>query len=194
MSDLVFILKLALSFACFSVKAVPRLATTFVMPDLCGATVSIYPSTIITCNLSFENYLGVVGVEFDEDQIEKLKKDKKGNLILTDYGTLAVEFGASDDKRNYRDGDASSLFDTDYPLDTVGLSEERKATIKHDPSDILIPRINDETRVYKGGSWKDRIYWLNPSTRRFMQQDECSNTVGFRCAMSQLGTEGQNLK
>ena len=120
---------------------------------------------------------------------KKLKKDKKGNLILTDYGTLAVEFGASDDKRNYRDGDASSLFDTDYPLDTVGLSEERKATIKHDPSDILIPRINDETRVYKGGSWKDRIYWLNPTTRRFKQQNESSSTIGFRCAMSVLGKE-----
>jgi len=108
---------------------------------------------------------------------------------LTDYGTLAVEFGASDDKRNYRDGDASSLFDTDYPLDTVGLSEEKKATIKHDPSDILIPRINDETRVYKGGSWKDRIYWLNPTTRRFKQQNESSSTIGFRCAMSVLGKE-----
>ena len=120
---------------------------------------------------------------------KKLKKDKEGNLILTDYGTLAVEFGASDDKRNYRDGDASSLFDTDYPLDTVGLSEERKATIKHDPSDILIPRINDETRVYKGGSWKDRIYWLNPTTRRFKQQNESSSTIGFRCAMSVLGKE-----
>ena len=120
---------------------------------------------------------------------KKLKKDKKGNLILTDYGTLAVEFGASDDKRNYRDGDASSLFDTDYPLDTIGLSEERKATIKYDPSDILIPRINDETRVYKGGSWKDRIYWLNPTTRRFKQQNESSSTIGFRCAMSVLGKE-----
>jgi formylglycine-generating enzyme required for sulfatase activity len=120
---------------------------------------------------------------------KKLKKDKEGNLILTDYGTLAVEFGASDDKRNYRDGDASSIFDTDYPLDTTGLSEEKKATIKHDPSDILIPRINDETRVYKGGSWKDRIYWLNPTTRRFKQQNESSSTIGFRCAMSVLGKE-----
>ena len=27
--------------------------------------------------------------------------------------------------------------------------------------------ITDRTRVYKGGSWKDRAYWLNPGTRRF---------------------------
>ena len=25
--------------------------------------------------------------------------------------------------------------------------------------------ITDRTRVYKGGSWKDRAYWLNPGTR-----------------------------
>ena len=28
--------------------------------------------------------------------------------------------------------------------------------------------ITDRTRVYKGGSWKDRAYFLNPGTRRFL--------------------------
>jgi formylglycine-generating enzyme required for sulfatase activity len=49
--------------------------------------------------------------------------------------------------------------------------------------------VNDETRVYKGGSWNDRIYWLNPTTRRFKQQNESSSTIGFRCAMSILGEQ-----
>ena len=106
---------------------------------------------------------------------------------MTAYGTLEVEFEGSDDKRNFRDGDNYSLFATDYPLDTVGLTEEQMANVKHDPSDILAPRINDETRVYKGGSWNDRVYWLNPTTRRFKQQDESSSTIGFRCAMSIVG-------
>ena len=65
----------------------------------------------------------------------------------------------------------------------------QEVSVKYDPSDILIPRINDETRVYKGGSWNDRIYWLNPTTRRFKQQNESSATIGFRCAMSVLGKE-----
>ena len=60
---------------------------------------------------------------------------------------------------------------------------------KTDPSDILVPRITKESRVYKGGSWKDRIYWLNPSTRRYLAQDKSSNTIGFRCAMSILGEQ-----
>lgn len=119
----------------------------------------------------------------------RLKLDENGKPIMTDYGCLAIEYDSEDDKRNFRDGDPSSLFDTDYPLDTVGLTQEQIANIKHDPSDILIPRITDRTRVYKGGSWNDRIYWLNPTTRRFMDQDKSSSTVGFRCAMSILGKE-----
>mgnify|MGYP003575334376 FL=1 len=47
--------------------------------------------------------------------------------------------------------------------------------------------VNDQSRVYKGGSWNDRAYWLNPATRRFMQQDETSAELGFRCAMSMVG-------
>lgn len=41
----------------------------------CNDFASLYPSTIITCNLSYENYVGVVGNEFNEEQIEQLKKD-----------------------------------------------------------------------------------------------------------------------
>ena len=47
--------------------------------------------------------------------------------------------------------------------------------------------IDDEARVYKGGSWKDRAYWLNPGSRRYMNQTRSSNDIGFRCAMSQVG-------
>ncbi|WP_128545379.1 gliding motility lipoprotein GldJ [Larkinella soli] len=43
--------------------------------------------------------------------------------------------------------------------------------------------INDKLRVYKGGSWSDVAYWLAPGTRRFMDQDSATATIGFRCAM-----------
>lgn len=119
----------------------------------------------------------------------RLKLDENGKPIMTAYGCLEIEYDPADDKRNFRDGDPASLFETDYPLDTVGLTPEQKENVKYDPSDILIPRVNDRTRVYKGGSWNDRIYWLNPTTRRFMDQSESSSTVGFRCAMSMLGKE-----
>lgn len=47
--------------------------------------------------------------------------------------------------------------------------------------------INNKSRVYKGGSWSDIAYWLVPGTRRFMNQDSSSSTVGFRCAMISAG-------
>lgn len=48
--------------------------------------------------------------------------------------------------------------------------------------------VNDKSRVYKGGSWNDRAYWLNPSTRRHAQQNEASAMIGFRCAMTMVGS------
>ncbi|WP_194775454.1 gliding motility lipoprotein GldJ [Pararhodonellum marinum] len=48
--------------------------------------------------------------------------------------------------------------------------------------------IDDNYRVYKGGSWKDVAYWLSPGTRRFMHQDSATNHIGFRCAMIAIGS------
>lgn len=118
-----------------------------------------------------------------------LQQDADGNPILTATGCMAIAFDSKDDKRNFKDGDITSRIDTDYPLDTVGLTEEQMAEVKIDPTDILAPHITNTTRVYKGGSWNDRIYWLNPTTRRYLDQSKSSNTIGFRCAMSVLGDD-----
>ena len=48
--------------------------------------------------------------------------------------------------------------------------------------------INDNLRVYKGGSWSDVAYWLSPGTRRYMDQDSATAMVGFRCAMIATGS------
>jgi formylglycine-generating enzyme required for sulfatase activity len=49
--------------------------------------------------------------------------------------------------------------------------------------------ISNKSRVFKGGSWKDRPYWLNPGTRRFLDQDKSNSTIGFRCAISAFGVD-----
>ena len=49
--------------------------------------------------------------------------------------------------------------------------------------------ISNKSRVYKGGSWKDRPYWLNPGTRRYLDQDKSNSTIGFRCAVSAFGID-----
>jgi hypothetical protein len=47
--------------------------------------------------------------------------------------------------------------------------------------------ISDKSKVYKGGSWNDRAYWLAPGARRFLEEDLSTSTLGFRCAMSHFG-------
>ncbi|WP_298370696.1 gliding motility lipoprotein GldJ [uncultured Lutibacter sp.] len=47
--------------------------------------------------------------------------------------------------------------------------------------------ISDKTRVYKGGSWKDREYWLDPSQRRYLPEYMATNFIGFRCVTDRIG-------
>jgi formylglycine-generating enzyme required for sulfatase activity len=48
--------------------------------------------------------------------------------------------------------------------------------------------ISDQSRVYKGGSWRDRAYWIVGSNRRYLHEDKSTATIGFRCAMDRLGS------
>jgi gliding motility-associated lipoprotein GldJ len=48
--------------------------------------------------------------------------------------------------------------------------------------------ISDKSRVYKGASWKDRSYYMNPGTRRFLDENLSNSYIGFRCAMDRVGS------
>jgi formylglycine-generating enzyme required for sulfatase activity len=48
--------------------------------------------------------------------------------------------------------------------------------------------ISNRSRVYKGGGWDDRAYYLIPGTRRFLDERQSSASIGFRCAMDRVGT------
>lgn len=135
----------------------------------------------------YNSFRGNIYSQPKRTRVEKEDGTVTEEFVIDSLGRIAIEFKGSDDKRDYRDGDFASLLNTDYPLDTTGV--ENLAAIKHDPTDILAPKITKKTRVYKGGSWKDRIYWLNPSTRRYLDQDKSSSTIGFRCAMSTVGNQ-----
>ena len=47
--------------------------------------------------------------------------------------------------------------------------------------------ISNETRVYKGGSWRDREYWLDVAQRRYLPEYMSTNYIGFRCATDRIG-------
>ncbi len=84
---------------------------------------------------------------------------------------------------------------TPEPKDT--LMALQKVTFKADQRGALDPQnldlygritmVSDRSKVFKGGSWNDRAYWLNPGTRRFLDQGESTSEIGFRCAMSSVG-------
>jgi len=87
---------------------------------------------------------------------------------------------------NYRDGDLLSR--TDYDSQEAARGNVSTGEMYSQKPTDMTSLITDKVRVYKGGSWKDRVYWLNPATRRFLDQDEARDDLGFRCAMIRVGS------
>ncbi|MCB0514839.1 MAG: SUMF1/EgtB/PvdO family nonheme iron enzyme [Bacteroidetes bacterium] len=55
--------------------------------------------------------------------------------------------------------------------------------------------VSNKSKVIKGGSWQDMAYYLSPGERRYMDEDQASATVGFRCAMIRVGSaDGKTFK
>ena len=54
--------------------------------------------------------------------------------------------------------------------------------------------ISNKTRVYKGGSWVDREYWLDPSQRRYLPEYMATNNIGFRCVTDDIRPMSNNNK
>jgi gliding motility-associated lipoprotein GldJ len=67
------------------------------------------------------------------------------------------------------------------------LDEENQYDTGYDDNDWQ-SLISNKSRVYKGGSWKDVAYWLSPGTRRYLEEDSATSTIGFRCAMIRAGS------
>ncbi|MBN1926026.1 MAG: SUMF1/EgtB/PvdO family nonheme iron enzyme [Prolixibacteraceae bacterium] len=113
----------------------------------------------------------------------------RGNVI-TEYDTIPGgkvrfnEFGQAvtdtiDDFRNYLE-EYSTMPNSPVPTSWMYYQEPGNLN-------VIGSRITDNARVYKGGSWRDRAYWLNPGSRRFMDERKAADDLGFRCAMTRLG-------
>lgn len=85
---------------------------------------------------------------------------------------------------NHDDGDYKSTIQTDWNNEDINQEEFTSQMYDYGVTTL----ISDKSRVYKGGSWADGPYYLSPSVRRFMNEDESSSTLGFRCAMSKIGS------
>jgi len=54
--------------------------------------------------------------------------------------------------------------------------------------------ISNKTRVYKGGSWSDGEYWLDPAQRRYLPEFMATNFIGFRCVTDVVGPMTKNSR
>jgi len=112
------------------------------------------------------------------------KRDADGKMIKNQYGELVRDTVAN--FTNFKDGDYQSVITEgdEWKKDSLALGSGQMYSSAAGTS---APRISDHSRVYKGGSWKDRTYWLSPGARRYLDERLSTNDIGFRCAMTHLG-------
>ncbi len=118
---------------------------------------------------------------------------QKENIVPNDFDTeftseeLLNSNGLVANNLAYADGD--KLFQRDdEEMYTDAFDETRKREEKR------LTLVSNSTRVIKGASWKDRAYWLDPAQRRYMPEFLAADYIGFRCAMSYLGSTSSDRK
>lgn len=117
-----------------------------------------------------------------------------GNVSEWVYDTYRpLAFSEMDDlnpvRKSLGDGDQSDP-QTNYDWEQAQGDPTKKGQIRKDQQGATYRSlVNDRAKVFKGGSWKDVAYWMAPGTRRFLDMDNASNTIGFRCAMISIGTQ-----
>ena len=104
--------------------------------------------------------------------------DYDGQSAITEW----VSTGGDDEEEEAEDEEegGSTL---DNPDSVTNMMYHRKAARQSDVTSLT----DNHVRVIKGGSWKDRSYWMQAGTRRFYDQEKSTSWIGFRCAMDRLG-------
>jgi len=101
------------------------------------------------------------------------------------------------DRRNYRQADNIDYLDGHWES-SIYFSEVEAGAIDSDFDANngqkqmyqfgATSLVNDRARVYKGASWRDRAYWMVPGTRRYLTEEQSTSYIGFRCAMTRVGS------
>jgi len=130
--------------------------------------------------------------------------DKDSNIVsipgMVKWRDVSVKVADDrlDERRNYKYADNINYLDGDVQSQATTLSNtpwseafdpnsgKAESSGMYDYKNASL--INDKARVYKGGSWKDRAYWMVPGTRRFLDQRQSTAWIGFRCAMTRVGS------
>ena len=113
------------------------------------------------------------------------EKDSLGRIMWRD---VTKEESAT--RRNYRKADNINYLDGDYAStvssDWLEVPDTSTSSMMYDYGKTSL--LNDKAKVYKGGSWKDKAYYLSPGTRRFLDETQATDYIGFRCVMHRVGS------
>ncbi len=142
---------------------------------------------------SFPGQIAQVPVDENETYL-RTNFDKSNNINYRDgdkQSSRYYDFGASESATEKEKQDKIMYNSPKHNVTTDSLG---KMVRKYDKSSKRTTLINDEVRVYKGGSWRDRAYWLDPAQRRYFPQDMATDYIGFRCAMSRLGPKADKRR
>jgi hypothetical protein len=113
-----------------------------------------------------------------------------GRVMWRDVGIQYAEDNL-DERRNYKTSDYIGHLDGDvnsslYYEQGEDAYTDKAGKMMYEYSKTSL--VNDVAHVYKGGSWRDRAYWMNPGSRRFLDQRQALAYLGFRCAMTRVGS------
>ncbi len=115
------------------------------------------------------------------------EKDSLGKLL---YRDVDVEQDNLQERRNYRQADNINWEDGHWES-TIYYNDEDGAKALGDRAMYDFGKsslVSDRARVYKGGNWNDRAYYMVPGTRRFLDENLSNPFIGFRCAMTRVGS------
>lgn len=108
--------------------------------------------------------------------------EEKDSLGRLQYRLVSIEENTK--RRNYKKADNIGYKDEETYMGGDQLYEYGTTSL-----------VNNKARIFKGGSWNDRAYWMAPGTRRFLDEELALPTLGFRCAMIRVGSPvGNNPK
>ena len=123
--------------------------------------------------------------------------DKSDNINYRDGDKQSGRFFKDPESENgvnpKNENDSKRMYDSpDHKIKVD--SATGKMVRLYDNSNKRTSLIDDKVRVFKGGSWRDRAYWLDPAQRRYYPQELSTDYIGFRCAMSRVGSKADKKK
>jgi gliding motility-associated lipoprotein GldJ len=142
---------------------------------------------------SFPGQIAQVPVDDNETYLRQ-NFDKSYNVDYRDGDKQSTRYFnfADSESSNKKGKDDKRMYNSpDHNVDVDSLGNMVK---KYDKNNKRTTLINDKVRVYKGGSWRDRAYWLDPAQRRYFPQDMATDYIGFRCAMSKVGAKSDKRR